>query len=226
MSLPPEGIVNKKTPDEKLVVYTFSTEGHFGGQAMDYRAQLEIPSLDSILGDAEDLSASSAEETASQALVVFSQVQEALSKKDVETLWPLLDCVSHSQASHFADQAHEQAAKKKSPELIAGKLGISVDELHALNGKRVWSLPWAESDYRFLVEGTDVEYLSADKYDHKLLPIPEGYNRRDKPGPPEPVIQFVSQGRTWQIPARLNYRDGTPKVTLFLRSPFYLRLRK
>ena len=230
MALPTAIVVNRKLPDEKLVVYTFSTEGHFGGQAMDYRAQLEVPSLDEILGPTPELPGLSAEETEREALKVFSLVQDALRNKDVEALWPLLDCVSHSQASHFADQAHERAFKPKKDEKleeeIADKLGITVDELKELDGKRVWSLPWATSDFAFLIEGTDAEYLSAESYDHKLLPIPEGYKRRDKPKPPEPVIQFKSQDRLWQIPARLNYRDGTPKITLFLRSPFYLRLRK
>lgn len=230
MALPTAIVVNRKTPQEKLVVYTFSTEGHFGGQAMDYRAQLAVPSLDEILGPAPELPVLSDEDMEREALKVFAQVQYAVRKKDVETLWPLLDCVSQSQASHFADQAQERAFKpkkdEKPEEVIADKLGISVDELQALNGKRVWSLPWAESDFAFLVEGTEPEFLFAESYDHKLLPIPEGYKRRDKPKPPEPVIQFKSQDRLWQIPARLNYRDGTPKITLFLRSPFYLRLRQ
>lgn len=225
MALPTAIVVNKHAANEHLVVYTFSTEGHFGGQAMDYRAQLEIPSLDSILGTDFEVPTPSDEEIARDALHVFSQLQEALRNEDFDALWPLLDCVSQSQACHFADQAREQAAKK-SPELIADKLGISADELMMLDGRRVWGLPWSKSDLQCLTAGTNAKYLPADRFDHKLLPVPEGYHRRDKPGPPEAVIQFESQGRAWQIPARLNYRDGTPKVTLFVKSPFYLRLRK
>lgn len=39
------------------------------------------------------------------------------------------------------------------------------------------------------------------------------------------MVEFASQGRSLQIPARLNHRNGVAEIKLVLRPPFYLRLR-
>lgn len=226
MAGPTAIVVHKKTPEEKLVEYTFTVEPHFGGQAMDYRAELSMPALDAILGPAPERAVLSPEEAAGQAVAVFRRARQAFAAQDFDALWPLLDCDSQSQASHFADQAKEQAQKKKDPAGIAQRLGITVDELAALDGKRVWALPWTREDLAFLADARDPKYVPASGFNAKYLPLPEGAkSKRGKRLPAEPVVEFESAGRTWQIPARLNYRNGNPEIKLYLRPPFYLRLR-
>jgi len=217
-------IVHKKTPHAKLVPYRFTAEGHFGGQAMDYRAQLNVPTLDAILGDGPVLETLSPQETARRAVDVFRQVQHSLAVKDFHKFWSLLDCDSQSLASHFADQAQDRASKKHLAEILQ-KLSLRQEELDALDGVNVWALQWSREELAYIAKATNPKYVLADQYDKKLIRPPLGYKRRDKPSP-EPMIEFQSEGRTWQIPARVNYRSGSAQIKLFIRPPFYLRLRK
>ena len=177
--------------------------------------------MEGILGPAPKIAELSEEEAAEQAVAAFKKAQTALAVGAMEALWPLLDCDSQSQASHFADQAIEHSAKRGE---IAQLLGISDEELAKLNGKQVWALPWSQEEHALVINGTNPKYVPADGYDADLIPQPKGSRRRGKTSP-EPVVQFESEGRTWQIPARVNYRDGEPKITLYLRPPYYLRLR-
>ena len=222
----PTGIVvHKKTPDEIIVPYRFTTESHFGGQAMDYRAQLDVPTLDVILGSGISKATLSQDEIAQRAVLVFPQARQAFARDDLETFWSLLDCDSQSQASHFADQARQRANDPERTAEIQKRLSISREDLATLDGKRVWALPWAREQLSYFKNAANPKYVPADQYDQKLVPVPIGYNRRDKASP-EAMIEFQAEGRSWQIPARLNYRNGTAEVKLFIRPPFYLRLRQ
>lgn len=225
MAGPTAIVVQKNTPDETRVPYTFTVEGHFGGQAMDYRARLDIPSLDHVLGEAPQLPTLSSEEAADRAVVVFEQAQQSLAHKDWGTFWSLLDCDSQSQASHFADQARERARNPAQKPAILEMLSLREDELASLDGRHVWDLPWAREELQVLLNATDPTFVDATKYDLDRIIVPEGYRWRGKPQP-ENTIEFQSAGRVWQIPVRVNYRDGTPEIKLVLRPPFYLRLRK
>ena len=226
MAGPTAIVVRKKTPDAQLVPYTFAVENHFGCQAMDYRAQLAIPSLASIIGPTPKPAPLPEISLAEQAVSVFLQARAAFKTGDTEALWPLLDCDSQSMANHFADQARERAAKQKDPAGIAGKLGISESSLKNLRGPLVWTLPWAAEDLAYLLDARDPEFLGAGHYDRKLVPQPEAYRHRGKPFPAESVIAFQSGKRRMQIPVRVNHRNGVAEVKLLLRPPLYLRLRK
>ena len=221
----PTGIrVAKGTSNEILVVYTFTAEAHFGGQAMDYRAQFDMPLLASIPGSAPPPEAPTSEAIESEALAVFQQVRKALANKDANALWPLLDCDSQSQANHFTDQAHEWVRRKKSAAETARRMGISEEVLHHLEGPFVWFLPWAVDDLKPLAQATKPRYREAEAYENSRLLIPQGFRLKGRPQK-EPVIEFDADGRSWQIPARVNWRNGRPEVKLFLRSPYYLRIR-
>ncbi|MBI1371757.1 MAG: hypothetical protein GC159_03220 [Phycisphaera sp.] len=222
MAGPTAIVVQKQTPDEKLVPYTFTVEGHFGGQAMDYRAHLSVPSLDALLGPAPELPKLSTEAMSQQAIAVFIAAQKAYVSGNTEALWPLLDCDSQSQASHFADQAIEQSHKHDD---VAELLQISDSELATLDGKHVWALPWAREDLAYFAEGADPRFVDASGYDAKKVAEPNGYKQRGKAPPAESVIEFQSSGRAWQVPVRVNYRSGAAEMKLYLRPPFYLRLR-
>ena len=224
MAGPTGVVVHKQTPDEVIVPYRFTTEGHFGGQAMDYRAQLAVPSLDHILGPAPKQALLSNEEAARQAITAFEQAQQALAQGDLETFWSLLDCDSQSQASHFADQARQRAANPQHTAEVLKLLSITADQLADLDGKQVWALSWSGEQLAYFTNATNPKFVPADQYDQKLVPIPNGYKRRDRANP-EPMVQFEADGRQWQIPARMNYRNGRAETKLFLRPPFYLRLR-
>lgn len=226
MAGPTAIVVHKKTPNEIIVPYRFTTEGHFGGQAMDYRALLKIPSLNSILGEPRSKTeAPSARISGQQAVAVFRLAQKAFAEGDIETFWSHLDCDSQSQADHFADQAQQRAANSNHTATILERLGIDQGELDKLDGRQVWTLRWSLEELAYFTNATNPTYISADQYDKELVPVPIGYKRRGKPHA-EPMIEFESGGRKWQIPARLNYRNGKPEIKLFIRPPFYLRLRK
>ena len=224
MAGPTGVLVAKGTSEETLVPYTFSVENHFGCQAMDYRARLDVPALESILGQAPRPPRLSPEDVAAEALEVFERAREALAAGDVETLWPLLDCLSQSQACHFADQARERGVKD--PVGIAGKLDISEAEVLALDGRKVWALPWATQDLEHFLLGTEPAFVDAGGYDGDRLRFPDGYRHRGKPLPPEQVIEFRSGGEVFQIPVKVNHRNGLPELKICLRPPFYLRLRR
>ena len=222
MAGPTAIVLRRETPEEIVIPYTFTVEGHFGGQAMDYRASLTVPSLEKILGPAPPPPALALEDIASQSIAVFTQARKAFANGDVQTLWPLLDCESQSQASHFADQARQRF--ERHPE-VAKWLQISADEIATLNGEQVWQLEWAQQDLAAFASASEPTYLDTSAYDSDLVLLPTAYKRRGGRTSPEQVVQFEADGRSWQIPVRVNYRNGIPEMKLVLRPPFYHRLR-
>ncbi len=225
----PTGIrVLKNTPEETLVPYRFTVQSHFGGQAMDYRAELSVPTLESVVGPLPPVVEPEEAVSARAAVAVFEKAQRALAAGDANALWPLLDCDSQSQANHFADQARERAGK--SPEAtteIARRLGIDEPELETLDGRRVWTLDWSVEDLAGLTHGTSPRFVGRAEFDTKLVPIPRGNEKHKWPKrTSEMAVAFDHAGRTWQLPVRWNHRDGEPRMTLVVRPPFYLRLRR
>ena len=208
----PTGIVIKnKTPQAITVPYTFTAEDHFGGQAMDYRAKFTIPSMEDILGKAPQPLPLSPGEFQKPSIETYLKAQKAFNIGDLETLWDLLDCDSQSQASHFADQAHEQSSKTASntPGKIEKRLGISSEALSKLDGKQVWALAWTK-----------------DKLSPFAIGKPVG-TYEGKPGNKgwDPGVEFESNGKIHRIPLRVNYRNGIPEVKIYLRPPLYTLLR-
>lgn len=183
-------------------------------------------SLEALLGSNPPAVTLSADEQAAQAVEVFLEAQKAFVAQDIEALWPLLDCDSQSQASHFADQARERARSKDRLDVIAAKLNIPSEQIPNLDGKQVWTLDWTREDLSMFAGGSNPRFIRAAEFDRKLVPIQTGskhkYTRRD---PPEATVAFDAEGRTWQIPVRINTRNGTAEMKLYLRPPFYLRLR-
>ena len=208
----PTGIViRKNTPEAVTVPYTFTAENHFGGQAMDYRAKLTIPSLEAIIGKTPEPKPLPKEEYQKQSVETFQKAQQAFKEGDLDTLWTLLDCDSQSQASHFADQAHEQSGKSKAktPGRIEERLGISTELLTNLDGKQVWALPWTKDKLSSFSAGKAI-----GTYEGKTG------NRGWDPG-----VEIESNGKKHRIPFRVNYRNGIPEVKIFLRPPLYTLLR-
>jgi len=211
MAGPTRIIIHKKTPEEVIVPYTYTAENHFGGQAMDYRAKLIIPSLVTILGKTPEPRQLSQEEFEKQSLQIFQQAQQAFTQGNLDALWPLLDCDSQSQASHFADQAHEQSAKSasKDPGRIEKRLNISSETLAKLDGKKVWALEWTKANLAAFAQG-------------KPAGIYEG--KSGKRGW-DPGVEFEVNGQKHRMPFRVNHRNGVPEVKIFLRPPLYTLLR-
>ena len=226
MALPPAVVIHKKTPEEIVVPYRFTVEGHFGCQAMDYRAQLVIPELPEILGPLPPAPELAPKVFEARALEVFRRAQRALAEGDVDALWPLLDCDSQSQADHFADQAQDRANRKNAEgPTIPERLSIGEAELAELDGRKVWALAWTREDLAAFLAAGEPRVLDESGYDFKALLRPSAYRERGRPAP-EPVIEFKAGDQVHQIPVRVNLRSGTLAVTLVLHPPYYMRLRK
>ncbi|NRA39416.1 MAG: hypothetical protein HRU15_14845, partial [Planctomycetes bacterium] len=193
---------------KRQVPYAFTIAGN---DANDYRALLKIPSLENILGPAPVLAEPNKADKEKMVLKTFLDARKAYQGKDLDHFWELLDCISHSQASHYADQIEERL---KDLSARAKRLSISKEKAREISDKEIWFLPWSKRMLEPLLTGKNPKFIPAKT---------SGKGKSLRITGPFVQVDFLGRKVKFEIPP--TRRNGDVQYKVFLKSPFYQTLR-
>ena len=179
--------------------------------ANDYRALLKIPSLENILGSPPVLAEPPSNIKEEMSLQTFVNARKAYLAKDFDHFWEQLDCISHSQAGHYADQVEKYL---RNLSVRAERLSISEEEARDLSAKDVWALPWTKQMLEPFVAGSEPKYIP-------IKTIKKGKEQYTV----GPFIEVQFLNRKVKYPIEATRRNGDVEYKLLLKTPYLKNLR-
>lgn len=183
------------------VHYYFSVKNNY---TPDYRAHFALPSP-STLNMQEPLPLLPKQD----ALDAYANACKYFKSGDLEKLFEMMDCLSQSQANHFAERAH--AATKRNGPRVEGYLGVNAEMVRKLSGIDLLKLQPFKDKYSYLASDSAVSL--------EPLVIQRGGKR-------ELTSDFVVTAKvgaeSFRTRVVLTARDGKPAYKLRLESPSYM----